>query len=334
MKKAALVVPGPYRSNKVFDLTDVKLNRDNCLIPFTGLRNELLKLGIELNTQDINSESESDIVIYNEMPSKLPPISQKNKNFLLIMESPLIIKNSWDSERLERFKKVFSWNDDIVDGKRFIKVNYTFEIPQKINIVNKRPRLCTLISSHKLSDDKNELYTERIKTIRWFEKNAPQDFDLYGMGWDRPAYIGWKKIFKKMPLVKDIMPFSEFPSYKGIVENKKKVLEEYKFSICYENIKDLNGYITEKIFDSFFAGTIPIYWGAKNICDYIPGNTFINRAKYQSIEELYSDIKTMSDDRYQEYRDNIQNFLKSDSVQQFDYKTFGRIVAAEISKDI
>lgn len=37
------------------------------------------------------------------------------------------------------------------------------------------------------------------------------------------------------------------------------------------------GYITEKIFDCFFPGVIPIYWGAENVTDYIPQDTFIDR---------------------------------------------------------
>lgn len=34
-----------------------------------------------------------------------------------------------------------------------------------------------------------------------------------------------------------------------------------KHYFCFENVRDLPGYITEKIFDCFFAEYIPIYWG-------------------------------------------------------------------------
>ena len=36
----------------------------------------------------------------------------------------------------------------------------------------------------------------------------------------------------------------------------------------------VKGYITEKIFDSFFAGVVPIYWGAENITDYVPKSLY------------------------------------------------------------
>lgn len=43
--------------------------------------------------------------------------------------------------------------------------------------------------------------------------------------------------------------------------NKKAYLEQFRFNICPENM-DAPLYVTEKIFDAFAAGTIPIYGGA------------------------------------------------------------------------
>lgn len=42
--------------------------------------------------------------------------------------------------------------------------------------------------------------------------------------------------------------------------NKKEYLKNFKFNICPENM-DAPGYVTEKIFDAYSAGTIPIYHG-------------------------------------------------------------------------
>ena len=44
------------------------------------------------------------------------------------------------------------------------------------------------------------------------------------------------------------------------VKDKIKFLSNYKFSIAMENSEG-QGYVSEKILDSFFAGTIPIYYG-------------------------------------------------------------------------
>ena len=46
----------------------------------------------------------------------------------------------------------------------------------------------------------------------------------------------------------------------GPVTDKIAWLKNYKFNICFEN-SSYPGYLTEKLFDAFAAGCIPIYWG-------------------------------------------------------------------------
>ncbi len=49
----------------------------------------------------------------------------------------------------------------------------------------------------------------------------------------------------------------------NFADNKIEFLRQYKFNICPEN-SDSIGYVTEKLFDSFESGCIPIYWGSGN----------------------------------------------------------------------
>ena len=53
------------------------------------------------------------------------------------------------------------------------------------------------------------------------------------------------------------------------------ILNQYKFILCFENSYG-NGYITEKIFNTFFAKSIPIYKGSPIIFDYINRESFIS----------------------------------------------------------
>ncbi|MGB3212578.1 MAG: glycosyltransferase family 10 [Desulforhopalus sp.] len=46
-------------------------------------------------------------------------------------------------------------------------------------------------------------------------------------------------------------------------DNKKKYLQQFHFNICSENAAS-PGYVTEKLFESFEAGAIPVYWGDEN----------------------------------------------------------------------
>ena len=86
------------------------------------------------------------------------------------------------------------------------------------------------------------------------------------------------------------------------VTDKIKFLSDYKFSIAMENSNG-DGYISEKIIDSFLAGTIPIYYGDYMLDEYINPKTYIliksdkdidNKIKYimkiDNDDDLYKDI--------------------------------------------
>lgn len=71
---------------------------------------------------------------------------------------------------------------------------------------------------------------------------------------------------------------------------KIKFMQDYKFSITFEN-QSAMGYITEKIWVAYLAGTIPIYWGAPNINQYFNPQSFINCHDYNSFEEVIDRIR-------------------------------------------
>lgn len=50
------------------------------------------------------------------------------------------------------------------------------------------------------------------------------------------------------------------PVFGKIIQNKEELLSNYRFNLCFEN--DLYpGYLSEKPFESWIAGCIPIWWG-------------------------------------------------------------------------
>ena len=60
----------------------------------------------------------------------------------------------------------------------------------------------------------------------------------------------------------------------GNISSKIEFLTSYKFSIAMEN-SEADGYGSEKIVESFLAGTIPIYYGDYMIDEYINPKSFI-----------------------------------------------------------
>ena len=110
-------------------------------------------------------------------------------------------------------------------------------------------------------------------------------------------------------------------------------MKKSRFSIVYENIREVKGYITEKIFDAFVAGNIPIYWGAPDINDYVPKDCFIDRREFSNHQELYEFIKKMPEDQYLNYQRRIKDFLENKS-EKFSCSEFSNIISSKIIKVI
>jgi hypothetical protein len=111
-------------------------------------------------------------------------------------------------------------------------------------------------------------------------------------------------------------------------------MQRYRFCICYENIRDVAGYVTEKIFDSFFAGCVPVYWGASNISRYIPSNCYIDRQKFASHAALYQFMIAMTEAEYIGYQERIATFLTTDAAKAFNGKTFVDTIVSTIVSDL
>ena len=339
MQKVSLVVPRYLQKNIIFNENSPK-NRDAIFDKYIKLKSEFTKSGYDVSTCDINSPKESDIVIYFDMPKTPPKHNETHKSYLILIESELIRPDNYDKNMHRHFQKIFTWDDRLVDEKKYFKLNFSHKFPEVINKdLSIKERLCTLVAGNKKVSHPLELYSERVKAIRWFERNHPEAFDLYGIGWDRYRFGGAKivRALNKVPHLGTIyakITKQSFPSYKGAIQNKKEVMERYRFSICYENAKDIPGYITEKIFDSFFAGCIPIYWGADNIETYIPKECFIDKRDFQNYSELYSYISTMPDETYKKYLDNIESFLTSDKSRQFTTSFYAQKIVSVILESL
>lgn len=336
--KASLVIDY-HLDNKVFDINDKNVNRDNYAYSIWLLREYLLAQDINLATCDINSTLESSVALYFDFSDKSSEINNK-KSYLFLFESEVIRPDNWVVKNHNDFHKIFTWNDDWVDNKKYFKINFSHKFPESLTVYRKCmlpfecKKLCTLISGNKIVNHTLELYSERVKTIRWFEEHATDEFDLYGIGWDKyiPGNRYARFLLSKMGKLSKLFT-TEFPSYKGIVGSKFETLSNYKFAICYENAQMIPGYITEKIFDCFFAGCVPIYWGAPNITDHIPKNCFIDRRDFQSHEELYSFINKMPEKEYVEIQMNIGNYLFSKQAAPYRAETFANTIVEHILND-
>jgi len=332
MRKGTFFTSRNYLENIQFDLNNPVTNRDNCLYPAYLLRQRFMEAGLDLSTQDINPPHEAEFVIYNEMPLRGIELAGERK-YVILLECEAIKPDNWDRGRHREFDKIFTWHDGLVDNKRYFKINFSVQFPSVIERVQQaKEKFCVMIVAQKYVRHPQELYTERVRAIRWFEENHPSEFDLYGMGWDRFVFSGAMKKLNKLDfLTRALKP--DFPSYRGRIDLKKEVLKKYKFAICYENAQGIPGYITEKIFDCFFAGCVPIYWGPPNVTEHIWPDTFIAKNRFKTYEALYEYLNGMSETEYNGYLTAIGEYLKSDQARRFSARYFADTVTSEVLKD-
>jgi hypothetical protein len=160
--------------------------------------------------------------------------------------------------------------------------------------------------------DSHELYIDRLLAIEHFSHLL--EFDLYGRGWGKPIpYFSGQKKRSIAAAVKR--------SYRGEVEDKFEKLKEYKFSICFENYM-FDGWITEKIIDSLFAGCVPVYWGANDVVDFIPRGAFIDFRDFKDFAALEDFLTNMDEKTYNSYIEKINYFVHSPYYERFSQKEF------------
>jgi hypothetical protein len=313
--------------------------RDGYNDPAIYLRERLQRKGYHLSTADDNSLADCEWVLFYDANSMKISIGwkglarklkanlsgkqptrdlynecirrgMKNRMALFLWEAPAVSAANWNPELHKLFSIIFTWHDKYVDGRKFIKIHWpqTRQFPSVPKILFRDRKLLVNISMNKFASHPRELYSARRASIKHFERSQPQNFDLYGVGWSQPRNI----LEKLLPAAKQ-----EYPSYKGTVKNKWDVLPKYRFSLCYENIRDEPGWVTEKIFDCMRANCVPIYWGAPNITDYVDAEAFIDRRNFKSDTELEKYIVSITEQEYDQFQAAMQTYISGERFARF-----------------
>lgn len=202
---------------------------------------------------------------------------------------------------MEMFPYIMTFDDDLVDDRRIFKRILPYYFDEKTGSVPFSERkLLVNISGNKQSGHPKELYSEREKVVSFFEENYPEHITLYGSGWSKDKH----------------------PSYCGYIDDKADAYYTHKFALALENMHDVRGYITEKIFDCFEMGIVPIYWGASDIKDYVPEECFIDYTKFTNLYELADFLFSMKEEEYNGYLEAIHKLLQSGIDIPFSSDTF------------
>lgn len=269
--------------------------------------------GAEIHTIDMYKDiNEVDCFLFSKLDYKwmvkVAGIKAMDRAVYWSAEPPVVVevncKEGYD-KILKYFGNVMTWNPDLVDNKRIFIRNIPYMFAKHFGDNSKEAfdnrKLMTNISGDKTSSHPKEMYSEREKVITWFENNAIEEFDLYGFGWNADKH----------------------PSYKGTVGSKFDTYHKYKFALCLENMKEVRGYITEKICDCLTAGIVPVYYGASDTSEYVPKDCYIDYSQFNSVEDMYHYLRNMSYDTYMEYIRNIEKYVDNPAYTPFDEEFLG-----------
>ena len=271
------------------------------------LKERLEREGHSIATYDINTVKDSDFIIsfdntYFQNVRHFWNIWKAGKlgRTLHIDYEPPSAMAKIHSDRglkvLSKFMTIMTYNDNVVNGKTILKgvVGDFYEKPRPYKHDFKNRKLLGMVANNRsgklIEHWPSGLYIKRREVAEYFAENHAKNFDLYGDYW--PDTL----------------------NSKGPVSRDKKfdVISKYRFIISYDSITNQNGYISEKIFDAFKAKTMPVYWGADNVTDYIPKDCFIDKRDFSDYEELYSYLENIPEDEYEARIKNIEKYLKSD----------------------
>ena len=132
----------------------------------------------------------------------------------------------------------------------------------------------------------------------------------------------YKKVDSAGPLFNNVGYILERGENSG--KAKMEFLNNYKFNLCFEN-SSYAGYATEKLYEAYMYGTVPIYWGSTTIdCDF---NTkaFLNWHDYQDDDAFFKAIVEVdqSPELYEQmYMENLFHSWKEPYNKYLDMDRF------------
>jgi alpha(1,3/1,4) fucosyltransferase len=326
-----------FNGDLLFDLSDPVLNRDDQLRALSRLRDNLMTLGMEIHTADFLFNGACSDVSNEYQYYSLGLISNFKKiaadklarlTAFVYLEPPIVAPELYNAlpSLSAAFDSVYLPNThgdgyslEGVDTTKLCQMYWPIPYNDVLQpFWGNRDRLLKIVvinGNHKPRLRKMELYSTRIEAM-----SALANFgavDLFGRGWDN----WWARASMWLPYWRNYNILMSV--YRGTCKSKFEILSRYKFCLCFENMA-MDGYITEKIFDCIYAGTIPLYLGAPNISKFIPEDAYVDCRKFISWEEMWREVSAMPDNRIDKIRQAGRDFLASDAAMRF-YNSFDTI---------
>ena len=324
LPKAVFIDPPSrdFLGDRLFDVSDSRLNRDGTLLPYARLKASFDQRGIAVHTADFMFEGRVEasnshywsLGIADNYKNISPSSSVELKGFL-IMEPPVVAPHLYAMlpELTSAFETVYTHNI-IGDGYQLEGVNasrlrqlywqqpYDDAVERYWNQTDRQNRLVAIAGNHNPGRRRPEFYSRRIEAIAALVH--ADGIDLFGRGWER----WWNRSSAWWPYWRHALSLRK--AWRGPSGDKLLTLSAYRFSLCFENMP-MAGYLTEKIFDCLYAGTVPVYLGAPDIDELIPAEAFVDMRNFDSYAEMLTFVQGMSHADWEDKRRVGREFLQT-----------------------
>ena len=351
-----------FEQDRLFDLDTSRLCGHDVLAPYLYLQEWMRERGVTVRTADALDRGEAlgehNIYVSMGMRRRYPSLVGRDDVTLsafLALEAPIVEPKLYlaldDASRAFRRMLSFSTTDAL---RPFLSARVAveqFQIPQSFDAVHEEiwaarggRKMVTIINANKLPRiDTYELYRERLRAIEFFERHG--EIDLYGTGWDGPPFrMGetWipgtvRRAQRRLTAAwQRLRPPALLPAagraWRGVADDKATTLGRYRFAICFENM-ELEGYITEKLFDCLYSGTVPVYLGAPDIERWVPGECFIDMRRFSGYEDLREFMHSLGPAEVEAYREAGRAFIGSDRFRPFSRLAFAELFGRIVEED-
>lgn len=349
--------------DRLFDPASEPYAGDNAFEPFAYLRRWFRDRGISVHTADLLDlrarKGRTTVYLSFGMRARHKMLRDRpdvHLSAFFAFECPVVLPDLYRNlhEIGRSFGRVYSFSTEealqpFLRGRVELK---RFMLPQSFDKVHEdvwkrgNRSFLTMVTGNKVTRLRvNELYTERIRAIEFFHRYG--EIDLYGRGWDGPpsrlasrrpraAQRLEQKIAKRWQShrpPRDPHSAAIRASYRGLALDKAETLGAYTFAVCFENMV-LEGWITEKIFDCFWAGTVPIYLGAPDVERWIPRECYVDMRQFGGYEDLREFLHSLDRLEIDAYREAARDFIGSERFRPFSKQTFAELLGQIVEEDV
>ena len=320
--------------------------------------------GFSMDTWDMHPLGSADVIWFMDLPAHRRDVEEARRQaphallVLQILETPAVGPHFFVGSNHGDFDVILTYDGSLCDERRYFRYHLPHAlVARESALAWGERRICCMVNSNRLEGyfaprqlgpeglpvvgrllggwklglsgllhpTRGELYSARRRLARTEDRLGIGVLTVFGSKWNGES-ISWCPFYPNAPY--GCRGGGSFPG------DKLDLMAGYRFSIAYENFEGSRGYISEKIFDSFSAGTVPVYRGDAGIHDYVPREAMVRADDFRNEEELLRYLQGCPEAEWLRMREAGRLFMASGAFHPFTGEAFADRMMEVLSKAV